>query len=186
MRKLVLSMHVSIDGFATGPNKEMDWIHVDNEIFDYAGNMTNDADTALYGRVTYELMESYWPTAANKSNASDHDIQHSRWYNKVNKIVLSRTLKNSNSKVTFLSDNIVEQVSKVKEQPGKNIQIFGSPSACHTLIQNNLIDDFWLFVNPILVGGGTPVFPELKEKQKLRLLSTKAFSSGVILLHYSK
>src|ERR1044072_2075112 len=93
MKRLVLFMHVSLDGFVAGPNGEMDWIHVDDEIFDYAGQRTSEADTALYGRVTYQMMEGYWPTAADQPNASKHAIEHSAWYKKVNKVVLSQTMK---------------------------------------------------------------------------------------------
>src|SRR5204863_1178783 len=93
MRKLVLFMHASLDGFVAGPNGEMDWIKVDDEMFDYAGKRTNESDTALYGRVTYDMMEAYWPTAANQPNASKHDIEHSAWYNQVEKIVVSKSLK---------------------------------------------------------------------------------------------
>jgi dihydrofolate reductase len=93
MRSLVSFMHVSLDGFVCGPNGEMDWIKVDDEIFDYAGNRTSVSDTALYGRVTWEMMEGYWPTAADKPNASKHDIEHSTWYNKVDKVVLSKSMK---------------------------------------------------------------------------------------------
>src|ERR1044072_7028704 len=93
MRPLVSFMHVSLDGFVTGPNGEMNWIKVDDEIFDYAGERTSKSDTALYGRVTWELMEGYWPTAADKPNASKHDIEHSTWYNKVDKVVLSKTME---------------------------------------------------------------------------------------------
>src|SRR3979409_1602991 len=93
MRKLVLFMHTSLDGFVAGPNGEMDWIKVDDEMFEYVGKRTNGADTALYGRVTYQMMEGDWPTAADRPNATKHDIEHSRWYNKVAKIVLSRTMR---------------------------------------------------------------------------------------------
>src|ERR671933_369653 len=89
MRKLVLFMHTSLDNFVAGPNGEMDWITVDEEIFEYAGKRTSEADTALYGRVTYQMMESYWPTAADQPGASKHDIQHSAWYKSVEKVVVS-------------------------------------------------------------------------------------------------
>src|SRR3569832_296224 len=126
MRKLIVSMHISLDGYAAGPNGEMDWIHVDDEIFHYVGNITDNADTAIYGRVTYEMMDNYWPMAANKPDASKHDIQHSRWYNKVDKVVLSNTLKsNEEKKLTIINGNIHEHINKLKEHPGKNIQMFG-------------------------------------------------------------
>src|SRR5215831_10792062 len=92
MRRLVLFMHMTVDGFVAGPNGEMDWIHVDEEMFEYAGQQTDNADTALYGRKTFEMMDSYWPTAADQPSAAKHDIQHSQWYNRVEKIVVSRSL----------------------------------------------------------------------------------------------
>src|SRR5688572_18271817 len=112
MRKLVLFMHVTLDDFVAGPNGEMDWITVNEEIFDYAGERTNQADTALYGRVTYEMMQSYWPTAADQPSATKHDIEHSRWYNKVPKVVLSKSLKNheiNNTKI--ISDDIKGKIT---------------------------------------------------------------------------
>jgi dihydrofolate reductase len=187
MRKLILTLHVSLDGFVAGPKGEMDWIHVDDEIFDYAGNMTDAADTAIYGRVTYEIMESYWPDAANKPGASGHDIHHSRWYNKVNKIVMSRTLKsNSKKNLQIINGDIPAEINNLKEQPGKNIQMFGSPSASHTLMQHNLVDEYWVFVNPVIIGEGIPLASGLTSILKLNLRSTKAFSFGVVGLHYSK
>src|SRR5437762_9000574 len=127
MRKLVSFMHISLDGFAAGPNGEMDWIHVDDEIFNYAGNQTDNADTAVYGRITYEMMNSYWPTAAEQPGATKHDIQHSNWYNNVEKIVLSRTLKNAEANTRFIRENVPEEINKLKNRTGKNMIMFGSP-----------------------------------------------------------
>src|SRR5215216_2481954 len=105
MKKLVLFMHASLDGFVAGPNGEMDWINVDDEMFEYAGQRTNNADTALYGRITYQMMESYWPTAGNQPGASKHDIEHSKWYNQVTKVVISRSMKGQNPpKTKIISD----------------------------------------------------------------------------------
>ena len=95
MRKIISFMHISLDGFVAGPNGEMDWIKVDQEIFDYVGKRISEGDTALYGRVTYQMMESYWPTAGDKPTATKHDIEHSKWYKKVHKVVLSKTMKDS-------------------------------------------------------------------------------------------
>src|SRR5689334_8780921 len=100
-------MHISLDGFVAGVKGEMDWIKVDEEIFDYVGNRISEGDTALYGRVTYQMMESYWPNAGKEPNASKHDIEHSKWYNKVHKVVLSKTMKDEGLKNTkIISDNI--------------------------------------------------------------------------------
>src|SRR5690349_7313943 len=93
MRSLIFFMHTSLDGFVAGANGEMNWIKVDEEIFDFVGTMTEQSDTALYGRVTYEMMEGYWPKAGEQPGASKHDKEHSAWYNSVSKVVLSRTMK---------------------------------------------------------------------------------------------
>jgi dihydrofolate reductase len=117
MRKIVLFMHTSLDGFVAGPNGEMDWIKVDNEIFDYVGKRTDQSDTALYGRVTYDLMEGYWPTAAEKPGATKHTIDHSKWYASVSKIVVSRTMKGKNPKNTkIISENIQNEILKIKRE----------------------------------------------------------------------
>jgi len=180
-------MHTSLDGFVAGPNGEMDWIIVDDEIFDYAGNQTNKSDTGLYGRVTYQLMESYWPTAADKPNATKHDIQHSTWYNKVSKVVLSKTMKDANLPNTkIISDNVCNEIMKLKQEEGKEIVIFGSPSVVHTLMPENLIDDYWLFVNPVLLGQGIPLFKNIAAQTKLKLVKSNSFTSGVVCLHYEK
>jgi dihydrofolate reductase len=187
MRKLVQFMHVSLDGFVAGPNGEMDWITVDDEIFDYAGHRTDASDAALYGRVTFDMMEGYWPTAADQPNASKHDIEHSRWYGQVEKIVLSRSLKGKNLKNTkVISDQVVAEILKIKQAPGKEIIIFGSPSASHALMQENLIDEFWIFVNPVLIGQGVPLFKGIRERVGLKLLKNHAFKCGVVCLHYER
>jgi dihydrofolate reductase len=174
-------MHTSLDGFVAGLNGEMDWIKVDNTIFDFVGSMTDQADTALYGRVTYQMMESYWPTAGEKPNASKHEVKHSKWYNKVSKIVLSRTIKETGKNNTkIISENLSDHINKLKQQDGKKILIFGSPSASNSLLNKGLIDEFWIFVNPILLGQGTPIFKDISEIIKLSLLEAKTFDNGVI------
>jgi len=186
MRKIILSMHVSLDGFVAGPNGEMDWIKLDDEMFDLVGGFTGEADTALYGRVTWEMMDGYWPTAADKPNASKHDIEHSQWYNKVDKLVLSKTMRTKKvDKVKFISDNVFSEINSFKQAPGKNVMIFGSPTAAHSLMEYNLIDEYWLFVNPILLGQGIPLFANIKNMINLKPLETRVFTCGVTALHYS-
>lgn len=187
MRKLILFMHASLDGFVAGPKGEMDWINVDDEIFDYVGSRINESETALYGRVTYQMMEAYWPTAAEQPMASKHDIEHSRWYKSVGKVVLSKSMQGQQlGNTTIISDNLSDNINKLKRQPGKDILIFGSPTAAHSLMEYDLIDDFWLFLNPILIGVGVPLFSQIKDTTKLNFLSSNVFSSGVIALHYER
>jgi dihydrofolate reductase len=186
MRKLVLFMHTSLDGFVAGPNGEMNWITVNEEIFDYAHDRTEAADTALYGRVTYQMMDAYWPTAGNEPDASKHDREHSAWYNKVQKVVLSRTLKAENlHNTTIIHDDLLKNITALKHQPGKEILMLGSPSAAHALMDLDLIDEYWLFVNPIVLGEGISLFKDVKNR-KLKLLNSNSFSSGVVCLHYER
>lgn len=186
MRKIIVSMHTTLDGFVAGQNGEMDWINFDDEMFDLVGKMTNEADTALYGRVTYEMMNSYWPTAGDQPNADKHDIEHSRWYNQSLKVVLSKTMNPRGlDKTQIIGENLVEQITELKERGDKNIMIFGSATATHALFNEGLIDEIWLFINPVLLGQGIPMFKGIKDRTKLTLIESKQFSCGVIGLHYS-
>jgi dihydrofolate reductase len=165
----------------------MDWIHVDDQIFDYAHARINEGDTALYGRVTWQMMEGYWPTAGDQPSASKHDIEHSRWYKRVNKVVLSRSMKDEKRPNTkFVSDNLKSEINALKKTSGKDILIFGSPGAAHALMAEDLIDGYWIFVNPLLLGEGVRLFDKVPAHQHLRLLESKALSSGVICLHYER
>ena len=187
MRKIISFMHISLDGFVSGLNGEMGWIKVDEEIFDYVGKRISEGDTALYGRVTYQMMENYWPTAGDKPAATRHDIEHSKWYSKVHKVVLSKTLKDAGLNNTkIISDNLPDRINEIKQQSGNDILLFGSPTATHSLIQLNLIDGFWLFVNPVILGRGIPLFVDIKDKIKLKLLpTTRQFTCGVTELNYT-
>jgi dihydrofolate reductase len=196
MRKIISFMHISLDGFVAGPNGEMNWIKVDEEIFDYVGKRIGEGDTALYGRVTYEMMESYWPTAGDEPNASKHDIEHSKWYKKAHKVVLSKTMKDAGlpagqaglTNTTIISDNLSDRIKEIKQSNngGSNdILLFGSPTATHSLIRQNLIDGYWLFVNPIILGRGIPLFVDIKDKIELKLLTTRQFTCGVTELNYT-
>ena len=105
MRNLIFFMHTSLDGFVSGLKGELNWANIDDELFDFVATMTDTADTALYGRVTYEMMQSYWPKAGEQPNATKHDKEHSAWYNKVSKIVLSKTISEKGlDNTTVISD----------------------------------------------------------------------------------
>jgi dihydrofolate reductase len=185
MRKIISFMHISLDGFVAGPNGEINWIKVDEEIFDHVGKRIGEGDTALYGRVTYQMMENYWPNAGDKPKASKHDIEHSKWYANVHKVVLSKTMKDESlTNTTIISDNLSDSINKIKQAEVKDILLFGSPTATHSLMELNLIDGYWLFVNPIILGRGISLFADVKEKIKLKLLNTREFTCGVTALDY--
>lgn len=190
MRRIISFMHISLDGFVAGPNREMNWIKVDQEIFDHVGKRIGETDTALYGRVTYQMMEDYWPGAGDKPGASKHDIEHSKWYENVHKVVLSKTMRDQSlANTTIISDNLTDRINEIKQSGpaaggSEDILLFGSPTATHSLMQENLIDGYWLFVNPIILGQGIPLFADIKDKIKLKLLTTRQFTAGVTELNY--
>ena len=186
MRNIISFMHMSLDGFVAGPKGEMNWIKINEEIFDHVGKRISEGDTALYGRVTYQMMESYWPGAGDKPAATKHDIKHSKWYSKVHKLVLSKAMVDKGlTNTTIISDNIADKTDEIKQQPGKEILLFGSPGATHSLMELNLIDGFWLFVNPIILGHGIPLFTGIKDKISLNLVTTpRQFACGVTELNY--
>ena len=148
--------------------------------------LTEEADTALFGRISYELLNRYWPTAREHPHATKGEIAYSNWYNNAKKIVISKTMtEKSLNNTTVISGNISNEIIKIKEQTGEGILIFGSPAVSQLLMKHDLIDSYWIFVNPIIFGEGIPLFSDMKNKIKLKLLTTKQFPNGEIALHYS-
>ncbi len=181
MRKIIVSNYVSLDGFFAGPNGEYDWFVWDEETAEYVKKMLGSIDTLLFGRVTYELMAGYWPTASPPTE----DPVIIAAMNNLPKIVFSKTLEKvewNNSRL--VKDNILEEVARLKQQSGKDMVIFGSGSIVSAFTQSGLIDDYRIFINPIVLGSGKPLFKGLHERLKLILLSTRTFQCGVVLHHY--
>jgi len=185
MRKVILSNLVTLDGFFAGPNGELDWHIVDGEIKEYAIDLLSKVDALLFGRVTYQLMADYWPAAATNPSTPKSDLEIADKMNNLPKIVFSKTLQEVkwiNSRL--VKDNIAEEISKMKQQPGKDMVIFGSGSIVSTLMQHGLIDEYRIIVNPIVLGNGNPLFKGINGKQNLKLLNTKVFDSGIVILFY--
>jgi len=178
-------MHVSLDGFVAGPNGEMNWICVNDELWTHSEELTSEADTALFGRVTYDMMEGYWPGAAAQPTATKHDIDHAKWVNAATKILFSRTRKKTswnNSRI--VSDHIAEEISGLKKQNGKNLLMIGSTSLAHEFMRLGLIDEFNLFVNPVVLGSGMPLFKNGESRFNLKLSKAITLKSGVVRLVY--
>jgi dihydrofolate reductase len=187
MRKIILLMHVSLDGFVSGPNGEIDWIKLDDEIFDFVNTISENSDTALYGRVTYQLMDNYWPNAGQKPNATKHDKEHSHWYNTVLKLVMSRTMGETTlTNTKIIGENFAEKLRQVKNSSGKNILMLGSPTAGHALTHEHLIDEYWIFLNPVLLGKGIPLFKDIDHMIHLKFSGSKNYPCGVTALHYER
>ena len=187
MRKLILVAHISLDGFVAGSNGELDGFEADDENLAFVCKLTEEADAALFGRISYELLNNDWPTAKYRPNASKAVIAYSTWYNNAEKIVLSKTMiKKDLNRTTVINNNIVDEITRIRKLPGKDILIFGSPSISQLLMQHDLINDYWIFINPVIFCCGIPLFASSNHKAKLRLLEKKQFSNGEIALHYEQ
>jgi dihydrofolate reductase len=181
MRKVFLFMMITLDGFFEGPNHEIDWHNVDEEFNEFAIHQLNEVDTLLFGRVTYEGMASYWPTQFAKE---DDPIVADKM-NTLPKIVFSKTLEKAewdNSRL--VKEHIAEEVSKLKQQQGSDLAIFGSSDLAVSFIQMGLIDELRIMVNPVVLGSGKRLFEGIHDKLNLKLLKTKTFRSGNVLLYY--
>jgi dihydrofolate reductase len=177
MRNLIMFNMVSLDGFFAGPNQEIDWFVFDEDLERYIKEtQMMKADTLLFGRVTYEGMAAYWPSA--EGDLAD-------FMNKVPKVVFSRTLDKAEwNNSSLVRDNVPEEVSRLKQQPGKDIFLYGSADFASTLMQHGLIDEYRLGVNPVVLGGGTPLFKGSPARLNLKLLEARPLTSGVVILHY--
>lgn len=182
-------MHISLDGFVSDSKGSLSWVKLDQEIFKFVSQRVGKTNTAMYGRKTFEIMENYWPKAGSRPNATNHEKVHSKWYNNTHKLVLSSTMKEASLPNTnIITDNISEQVKEIKSSINQNsneILLFGSPQATQTLMELNLIDGFWLFLNPIVLGQGISLFNEFETMQLLSLNSIYQFQNGVISLDYT-
>lgn len=186
MRKVFLLMMVSLDGFFEGENHDLSWHNVDGEFNEFAAQMLSEVGTLMFGRRTYELMAGFWPTA-KPSDPNDAIVAEKM--NTLPKIVFSTTMKKVEEKpswknVKLAKDNVAEEVQKLKQQPGEDIAVLASSNLCISLIKMGLIDEFRIMVNPVVIGNGTPLFHGIQEKFKLKLLNTRTFNSGNVLLTY--
>lgn len=182
MRKVIYSPMVSLDGFVEGPNREIDWGMVDEELHSFINERQREIDTYLFGRRMYEVM-MYWDTADTDPSHPEYVLEFARIWKTIHKIVFSKTLAQVQGNATLSRGNIVDEIAQLKAQPGKDMGVGGATIAA-TLIQSGLIDEYQLFINPIILGRGTHLFPTLDHKTGLRLIETKTFSSGVVFLRY--
>ena len=181
MRNVVLSMQVSLDGFIARPNGELDWHLVDGEVNEYAKDLLNSLDTLVFGRVTYELMASYWPKATTNDPVEARIVER---LNTLPKVVFSRTMRKVEWKNSRLAQGgIAEEILKMKGQQGKGIGI-GGTSIVSVLAPLGLIDEYRMLVVPVVLGSGKPLFKDIKNSINLKLRKTKTFDSGLVLLDY--
>ena len=182
MRKVIASPFVTLDGFMAGPQGEIDWNepYFDEEMAGYVGEQFAHLDTLLFGRGTYQLFVQYWPTQGVKD-----DPVFAEKMNTLPKVVFSKTLESVTwNNARLVKDNIAGEIQSLKRQKGKNLVIDGSPGVIHSLTRLGLIDEYRLRVHPIVLGSGTPLFTGLRERMPLKLIESKTFQSGVVILHY--
>jgi dihydrofolate reductase len=184
MRKLIYSMGVSLDGFIAGPDGEIDWSAPDEELHRFHNQQTRELGAVLCGRRLYEEM-SYWETADEQPSIPDHELEFARIWKETPTIVFSKTLEKVEGNARLVRDNAAEEVAKLKEQPGKDLGVGGAGLAS-TFIKLGLIDEYRLFVSPVVLGGGTPYFPALDERINLELVETRTFGSRVVYVRYRR
>ena len=187
MRNIIVSMRVTLDGYVAGPHGEMDWMEefFDDALANYELELQKTVDTALFGRVTYQGFESYWPKVALDHASPKGMIEYAEHLNAMRKIVFSRTLSRvewNNS--TLVREIVPEDITKLKQEPRRDMLIHGSASIVRTLTNLGLIDRYQLLMYPVILGSGKPLFQDIMHKVKLSLVSTKTHPSGVVVLSY--
>ena len=191
MRKVILGMQMSLDGYGAGPNDEMDWLPPfnDESLWQDANEemwkVLDSVDTILLGRRTYQIWEKYWPAAGKNPSSSANDKRFSRYADEVEKVVLSNTLRKvewNNSRL--IAGDVAKEILKLKQQPGKNIGVAGGAGLARSMTKLGLIDEYELTVHPVILGRGKPLFTDLSDRLKLELMRTRTMKSGAVLVHY--
>ncbi|MEU1499680.1 dihydrofolate reductase family protein [Streptomyces sp. NPDC005732] len=185
MRKIVLMMSVSLDGYIEGPDHEIGWHRVDEELHRHFNEEISRFGALLDGRVTHELMAAYWPTADQDPASTPTEAEFAGIWRDIPKIVYSRTLERSDWNTTVVREVVPEEVRALKEEPGGDLGLGGADLAA-TFLRHDLVDELRIYVHPVLIGGGTPLFPKADVLTALRLTGTRTFGNGVVLLRYER
>ena len=187
MRKLKLQVQMTVDGYIAGPNGEMDWMvwNWDDGLKQYVADLTEPVDCIILGRKLAEGFIPHWTDVA--SNPDDPEFSAGKIFTDTHKVVFSRTLDKSEWDNTVLAKgDLVDEISRLKRQDGRDIIAYGGGTFVSSLIKHGLIDEFYLFVNPVALGEGMAIFKELDTKERLVLEASKAFSCGIVVLRYGK
>jgi dihydrofolate reductase len=180
---------MTLDGFMAGPRGELDWhfSHWNDEMEEYIAEQGKTIDTLLVGRIAYESMANHWPAIAANPSARRKDLEFADWMNNLPKIVFSKTLQEvrwNNSRL--VKDRIPEEIAKVKQQPGKDLIMWGGVSIANTFVKLGLIDEYQIWVAPVVLGNGKSLFKSISNRRNLILVKTKTFSNGVVILYYKQ
>lgn len=183
MRKVIFALSQSLDGYIESADGSLDWGIVDEEIHRHFNDLEDSIDIQLYGRRLYETMVAHWPTADQDPTAPDYEVEYARIWQSKERIVFSNTLTQVDEHSRLFSGDIVTEITKLKEQPGKDI-VVGGPTLAATFMRLGLIDEYRVYIQPIILGGGKPMFARLDNRIDLRLVETHTFNSGIVLLKY--
>jgi dihydrofolate reductase len=179
MRKLIAAINITLDGFC-----DHTAMTADEETHQHYNELLSNADTLIYGRITYQLMESYWPSVVKTPTGIKPTDEFAVLIDNITKIVFSRTLKNVDWKNTILKKEVIkEEILELRQQAGKNI-LAGSPSLIVALTQLEIVDEYQLMVHPVILGSGLPLFKNIRDSIDLKLLKTKTFGCGAVALYY--
>ncbi|MCQ9183625.1 dihydrofolate reductase family protein [Streptomyces sp. IBSBF 2953] len=187
MRKIVLMMSTSLDGYIEGPDHDISWHRVDEELHQHFNTFIRGLGGLLSGRTTYELMAGYWPTADADPDASATEAEFAGIWREMPKIVYSRTLERADWNTTIVRDVVPEEVVALKEQAGGDLGLGGADLAA-AFLRHDLVDELRVYVHPVLIGRGKPLFPHTDTaiETALRLTGSHAFGNGVALLRYER
>jgi dihydrofolate reductase len=184
MRKLIYSMGVSLDEFIAGPGDNIDWSAPDEELHRFHNTQAREIGTWLYGRKLYEVMR-YWETAEERPDIDEVELEWAHIWKATPKLVFSTTLDAVEGNATLVSGDAVDEVTRLKSESGQDLGVGGAGLAS-TLIKAGLVDEYRLFINPIILGGGTPFFPPVEERIKLELVEVRTFGSRVVYVRYRR
>ncbi len=185
MRRIVVWMSVSIDGFFAGPDGGLEWHLVDEELHRHFNEVLRGMSAFLEGRVTYELMEEFWPTADQAPESTPAMVEFADIWREMPKVVYSRTLERAGSNATIVRDVVPEEVRALKAQPGGDMVLGGAVLGA-VFEEHGLVDEYRLYVHPVAIGRGRPLFPPSDKRIHLRLLETMRFGNGVVMLRYER
>ncbi|MGH8776096.1 MAG: dihydrofolate reductase family protein [Jiangellaceae bacterium] len=185
MRKLIVTMWTTLDGFIADASGEMDWLLADDQLADYEIAVVSNADTLLLGRKTYQDFVGYWPNVPSNPDAPEWERTYAAKINALKKVVLSTTLDRAEWDESEIRRDIDrDEIKALKNEPGKDILIYGSASVVQQLTNLGLIDEYQLVVHPVLLGSGRRLFDDIKQRVAVKLVESEPFSSGALLLTY--
>lgn len=189
MRKVIFAIHITLDGFVAGPNGEMDWISYPPDLQQATHALHSRTDTAIYGHATYEMMAGYWPTVLSDPNSDEGDRPHAHWLKTAGMIVAARSpLRSDWGNPVIIGQDIAAEIAAIKAQPGKELWLIGSPTLAQTFMQLDLIDEYHINTNPVILGRGKLLFPALEKPLTLNLTLTESrvYGGGVVGSRYTR